>query len=227
MEHIFDTRDAASAAAAQQIAKRLTGRLNGHGAASLVVSGGKTPKQCFAELSEIALDWSKVHVVPSDERWVPASNDDSNEKLVREQLLQKFAADAHFVPFYSADTDIVERCQALDETVRLGPFPFACCLLGMGEDGHFASLFPDADNLRQGLNIDSRYLCLPVTTTASPYQRVSLTLAALSRSDEVILLMFGEGKRQVFARAMAADSTLPVAHLIRNKRAPVNLYWAP
>lgn len=227
MEHIFETRDEASAAAAQQIAKRLTGRLNAQRAASLVVSGGNTPGRCLAELSEVALDWGKVHVMPSDERWVAASDDASNEKLIRTQLLQKFAADAQFLPFYAPDVDITERCEALDETIRLGPFPFACCLLGMGEDGHFASLFPDAENLQQALDIDSCCLCLPVTTTASPHQRVSLTLAAISRSDEVILLIFGEQKRAVYEQAMTADSTLPVAHLIRNKRAPVNLYWAP
>lgn len=227
MMNSFATRDQASEAAAQQIAKRLTGRLNAQGAASLVVSGGTTPVRCFAELSEIGLDWANVHVVLSDERWVPPSSEDSNEKLVRGHLLRNFAECANFLPFFDATVDIVDRCVVLDELMRQGPFPFACCLLGMGEDGHFASLFPDADNLEQGLDIDSRDLCLAVTTAASTHRRISLSLAAISRCDEVILLMFGDRKREVFESALAVDSKLPVAQLIRNKRAPVSVYWAP
>lgn len=226
-EHFLETRNEASEAAAQHIVKLLTGRLNAQGEASLVVSGGNTPVKCFTELSEAAIDWLNVHVILSDERWVPADSDESNEKLVRQHLLKRFAARAHFVPAYESGANIVERCEDLAETIRLHPFPFACCLLGMGEDGHFASLFPDASNLKQGLDVDSRNLCLPVTTAASPHERISLTLSAISRSDEIVLLIFGERKREVFERAKAGDLTLPVTHLIRNKRAPVSIYWAP
>ncbi len=227
MEHQFKTREAASTAAAEHIAKLLTQRLNGTGEASLVVSGGSTPAQCFTALSEIAVRWKNVWVLPSDERWVPPDHADSNEKLVRDTLLVNFAREAQFVSFYDADLDIDARCEKLGEEIRALPFPFACALLGMGEDGHFASLFPDADNLQQGLEVDSGILCLPVTTAASEHARVSLTLAALSRSDEVILLIFGDSKREVYEQAKARGSDLPVARLIKQKRTPVSVYWAP
>jgi len=227
MDYVFESREEASVAAAGHIAKRLTARLNAAGEASLVVSGGSTPGRCFAELSEVALDWKHVHVVLSDERWVPADHDDSNEKLVRESLLVNFARPAQLVSVFDAQADIAERCDALGREIRALPFPFACALLGMGEDGHFASLFPDAANLQQGLETDSPLLCMPVTTAASEHPRVSLTLAALSRSDEVVLLIFGDAKRKVYEKARQRDSELPVARLLRQKRTPVNVYWAP
>ena len=97
----------------------------------------------------------------------------------------------------------------------------------MGEDGHFASLFPDAENLEEGLDVDSSELSIPVNTAASPHPRVSLTLSALSRSDEILLLMFGDRKREVYEAAKQTANGYPVFHLLRQKRAPVYVYWAP
>jgi 6-phosphogluconolactonase len=223
----FETREAASVAAAEAIAALLERRLDAHEKASLVVSGGTTPSRCFAELADLELDWDNVHVVLSDERWVPADSDDSNEKLVRETLLTGRAAGAALLPVYREDTDPATRSEEIDQAIRLLPFPFACALLGMGEDGHFASLFPDAGNLEAGLDPDNTTLCLPVSTAASPHPRISLTLSALSRSDEIILLIFGAAKRAVLESAASLQSELPVARLLLQKRAPVKVYWAP
>ena len=227
MENIFDSREAASAAAATHISRALARRLEAQGNASVVVSGGSSPAGVFAELSQTALAWSDVHVIMSDERWVPPDHSDSNERLVRGTLLVGAAQDAILLPFFTADTPIEARCEELDEELRLAPFPFACSLLGMGEDGHFASLFPDADNLAEGLDVDSSRLCIPVNTTASEHPRLSLTLSALSRSDENLLLIFGERKREIYEAAKQDANGFPVSHLLRQKRAPVHLYWAP
>jgi 6-phosphogluconolactonase len=97
----------------------------------------------------------------------------------------------------------------------------------MGEDGHFASLFADADNLEQGLDPGSALRCIPVTTAASPLRRVSLTLAALARSDEILLLVFGEQKRQVFEAALQSRGSYPVAALLALEQTPISIYWAP
>jgi 6-phosphogluconolactonase len=88
-------------------------------------------------------------------------------------------------------------------------------------------LFPDAVNLDDGLDVDNEQLCIPVKTAASPHPRVSLTLAAIARSDAVVLLMFGDDKREVYEQAKARGSKLPVARLLKQKKAPVHLYWAP
>ena len=226
-EHTFESRAAASSAAAETIRGLIERRQNGNGRASLVVSGGTTPGQCFDELAGFDIAWRDVDVVLSDERWVPPSSPDSNEQLVRSRLLQTHAAEATLLSVYSETCSVAERIEELNAELRSLPFPFACALLGMGEDGHFASLFPDATNLEEGLDIDSQSLFLAVDTKASPHPRVSLTLSALSRSDEVVLLVFGEAKRAVLERAWQTDCDLPIASLLRQKRAPVNIYWAP
>ena len=227
MEHYFDSREAASVAAAERIIAALRRRLDAQTSASLVVSGGTTPVPCFAELSTRDIDWQRVGVLASDDRWVPADHEDSNEKLIRENLLVEKAAAADFMPYYAPDEAIEDRCEELDADIRCAPFPFACSLLGMGADGHFASLFPDADNLAAGLDLESSTLCLPVKTQASPHLRVSLTLAALSRSDEVALLIFGEEKRAVYEAAKTSNNQYPVSRLLLQKRAPIHTYWAP
>jgi 6-phosphogluconolactonase len=227
MENIFDNRDEAARAAADRIGKALERRLEAQGEASLVVSGGTTPAGVFVELASKPLAWPDVHVILSDERWVPADHEDSNEKLVRDTLLTGKAQQASLLPVYKAGVTVEQRSGELNGELRLAPFPFACALLGMGEDGHFASLFPDAENLEAGLDVDSRELCMPVTTAASPYPRLSLTLSALSRSDEILLLMFGESKRDVYESAKQDANGYPLSHLLRQKRAPVHVYWAP
>lgn len=227
MDHIFETREQAAIAAARRIGEALLRRLDGQGEASLVVSGGTSPAGVFAELAKTTLNWPGVHVILSDERWVPPEHEDSNEKLVRETLLAGEAQDASLLPVYRPDVTIEERCSEISEELLQAPFPFACALLGMGEDGHFASLFPDAENLQEGLDVDSRQLCIPVQTAASPHPRVSLTLSALSRSDEIVLLIFGDAKRDVYEAARTSTNGTPVSHLLRQKRAPVRVYWAP
>ncbi len=227
MEHFFKTREEASVAAAHAIATRVGARLDAQSGASLVVSGGTTPARCFEELAAMPLDWHRTHIVLSDERWVPPDDEASNERLVRDALLKGPALPARLMPVFSMTKGIAARCDEIDQQIRVGPFPFACVLLGMGEDGHFASLFPDAENLEQGLDVNGEQLCIPVTTEASPHPRVSLTLAALARSDAIVLLMFGDGKREVYEQAKGKASKLPVAHLLKQKKAPVHVYWAP
>jgi 6-phosphogluconolactonase len=227
MMNVFKTREAASVAAAHRIAAAVKRRLDVQKAASLVVSGGTSPVRCFAEISAQTIDWERVDVLASDDRWVPPDHDDSNEKLIREHLLVDKAASARFMPFYAPGMSPVERCAELDEAIRFAPFPFACGLLGMGSDGHFASLFPDAENLDIGLDPESTTLCIPVSTQASPHVGISLTLCALSRSDEIVLLFFGDEKRRVFDDALSGNETYPVRRLLMQKHAPVTTYWAP
>jgi 6-phosphogluconolactonase len=227
-EHFYDTREEASLAAAEHIARALGRRLGLQAEASLVVSGGTTPERCFEILAHRDIDWARVHVLLSDERWVPADHESSNERLVRTTLLKNGASAARLLPAYASDIELAAGAAALDEAIRARPFPFAAALLGMGTDGHFASLFPDADNLDDGLDAESGTLSIPIVTAASPHPRISLTLAALSRSDEIQLLIFGEEKRAVYEAAKARGcSAYPVASLLRQKRAPVHVIWAP
>lgn len=202
---IFEDRIQASQAAAELIAATLSERLLKADSASLVVSGGSTPVETLKILSQTALDWQRVEVTLTDERNVPVDHNDSNEAMVRKVLLQDAAESAGFLK------------PGKDDLTPL--LPFSCTLVGMGEDGHFASLFPDSPQLNEGL--DSTCATIQVETPSSPHGRTSMTLECISRSKLIILLIFGEAKRKI----VEAPHGYPVSHLL--KRTTPLIIWAP
>jgi len=220
----FDSRDAASAGAAARIAGKVAAQLDRDGEANLVVSGGTTPAVCFDALSAYALAWDKTRLVLSDERWVAGDDEASNERLLRETLKKNEAAAASVLSIYQADLSVDERCDALQSCMPQSGF--ACSMVGMGADGHFASLFPDAEGLEAGLNPANGRFYMPVRTSASPHPRVSMTLGALLHSDEILLLFFGAEKLAVYERAEAGDKAYPITALLQQQAVPVSAYWA-
>lgn len=222
----FTSREGASLAAAGKIVASLERRLGGQTPTNLVVTGGSSPVQCYAQLAKADIAWRNVRLVLSDERWVPPDHPDSNEKLVRDTLLTGHAAQAGLLPFYDAAMSITERSEDFSREYA-GFDTAACALLGMGDDGHFASLFPDAENLQVGLRPGSSIFCIPVNTTSSPYPRISLTLSALLKSDELVLLCFGDAKRDVLDKASRGEGNFPIAHLLRQSHVPATIFWAP
>lgn len=211
---LHDTREAASIEAADALRTALKRRLQPSGSVSLVVSGGTTPVRCFELLARADLDWPRVQVLPSDERGVAPDHSDSNARMLREHLFVGPAAAAELIT-------LEDTAQVRGRIPRLQPF--AVVLLGVGEDGHFASLFADADNLAAGLDPDAEANILPVRTASSPYRRTTLTLSCLMRTDLIVLLAFGAAKR----RALEAPDGLPVAHVLAQRRAPLRVIWAP
>ena len=222
----YRSREEASAAIAETISNRVSASLATPDGAAIVISGGSTPRRSFEMLSSKDIDWMRLHIVPSDERWVEPSAEDSNERMIRESLLADRGADAQLLTMYSATSSIDDRCRELSEQLQMLPLPFCVSLLGMGEDGHFASLFPDAANLGKGLQYESSDCCMPVSTTASPHPRITLTLSALLNSEEILLLIFGDKKRHVFEQALAGSGDYPVSQLLRQNTTPVHTYWA-
>ena len=223
----FETRADAATAAGKRIISALHRRLETGQNAAIVVSGGSTPAPVYSYMAHKELDWHRVHVLLSDERWVAADHPDSNENMLRTALERSRAAYAQIVPFVDLTKSIDKRCSELNEEIGSLPLPFTSVLLGMGDDGHFASLFPDASELPQALDLQSPDSFVPVATASSPYPRISMTLAALLRSDEILLLISGAEKRDVLERAAAPGSELPVSHLLRQLRVPVDVFWAP
>ena len=227
IEHCFATRDQASIEAAGRISAAIARRTSAQDRVAVVVSGGSTPTRCFVELAATEIDWAQIDVYLSDERWVPADHHCSNEKLVNENLLSACAREATLHGAYREGLPIRQRCSEIDADLRQLSFPFASVLLGMGTDGHFASLFPDLDELTAATKLDGETLCIPVFTDASSYPRISLTLSALCRSDEIILLIFGDEKWQTLDRARRSDDACPVSRLLLQDLTPVHVFWAP
>lgn len=223
----YDTRADAAVAAGKRIINALHRRLETGENAAVVVSGGTTPAPVYSYMAHKELDWHRVHVLLSDERWVSADHADSNENMLRTALERSRASYAQISAYADLEKTPDERCRELDEEIQDLPLPFTSVLLGMGDDGHFASLFPDADDLEQALDLQSPHSFVPVKTASSPYPRVSMTLAALLRCDEILLLISGDEKRALLERAAEPGSELPIAHLLRQLRVPVDVFWAP
>lgn len=225
--HEFESRSDAAIAAGKRIINALHRRLETHDSAAVVVSGGTTPAPVYDYMAHKELDWHRVHVLLSDERWVPADHADSNEKMLRDALEKSRASYAQITSYFDAQDSLEDRCGQLDKELAGLPLPFTSVLLGMGDDGHFASLFPDDDELKAALDLQSPRNFVPVDTGSSPHRRISMTLPALLRCEEVLLLISGAEKRSVLEQAADPGSELPIAALLRQMRVPVDLFWAP
>jgi 6-phosphogluconolactonase len=185
----------------------------------------------FERLRQSPLNWSAVTVVLVDERCVPHTHHDSNTALVRQHLLQGPAAAATFVPFFDhlpegelSDAALTALAQAAQQRLAALPWPLDVGILGMGEDGHTASLFPHAPGLAQALSSPERVAWVRPST--APHARLTLTLQALRSARELHLSIAGETKRAVLARAQAgivADH--PVSYVLQAGGAPVHV-WA-
>lgn len=224
--HEYESRADAAIAAGKRIVSALHRRLETGDGASIVVSGGTTPAPVYSYMAHKQLDWHRVHVLLSDERWVPADHPDSNEKMLRDALARSRASYAQIATYFDADASLDDRCARLEKELIDLPLPFTSVLLGMGADGHFASLFPDAADLQSSLDLKSPRSYVPVDTPSSPHRRLSMTLPALLQSDEILLLISGAEKRAVLEQAAEPGSGLPIAHLLRQRRTPVDVFWA-
>ena len=157
----------------RQLAANLAAAIAGRGLASLVVSGGKSPIRLFELLRAENLDWSRVCVALADERWVEPSDPDSNEKLVRDVLLKESAAAARFIGLKNgAPTPDLGAVSAWETFARV-PRPFDAVVLGMGDDGHTASLFPGSPNLARALNPAAVAGCVGMHSPVAPHPRLS------------------------------------------------------
>ncbi len=214
---------------ASQLAASLNTAIAARGLASVVVSGGKSPIRLFERLRAEPLDWSRVCVALADERWVDPSDPGSNEKLVRDFLLQGPAAAARFIGLKNgAPTPDLGAVSAWETFARV-PRPFDAVVLGMGDDGHTASLFPRSPNLPAALNPAAVAGCAGMWSPVAPHPRLSLNLSALLDSRRVVVLLTGTEKWQTYCVASAEGPVqdMPIRALLRQRRTVVEVMWAP
>jgi 6-phosphogluconolactonase len=217
---------------AEEIAGRLGGALESRGGASLVVTGGTTAGPLYDRLSRAVLAWDRVFVTLSDERWVKTDSLDSNEALVRQRLLVNSAATARFTPL-KIDMPTAEAAQSkVNWTVAAMRRPFDVTVLGMGADGHVASLFAGAEGVAQAMDLSDPALVRPIRyeRAAGSPERMTLTLRALLESRFIALMIRGADKRAAYFRALTGPgdaTTQPVRALLHQDTTPVAVYWAP
>jgi len=225
--HTFDSSAALNQQFATEISSRLAAAIAEKGAATLVVSGGKTPLPLFKTLSETDLDWSRVTITLADDRWLPETHADSNEGLVKANLLQGKAAKARFISLFDNTSPDDAYQGAATVAARVAELPvFDVLILGMGEDGHTASLFPCSKEIQAGLATDAP-VALAVTPVTAPYQRLSLSKTRLLNSSVIYLHLVGPKKLTVLEQAMAGQDPLqmPVRAFLQQQQVPVHVMF--
>ena len=223
----YKTRDAAAHALARRISDRLRDGARLRGAASIIVSGGSSPRGLFHALQTLPLPWRLVTIVPSDERWVPVDDASSNEGMIRRELMAGEPGFAHLVSLYRRSASPRDSLPELNAALAEVPRPFDTGVIGMGDDGHTASLFPDSPDI--GAALASNDDCIVQNVPRLGMPRVSLTANALLDARELNLLFFGAAKRQVYEAAVKDGPVeqYPVRALLRQPLVPVTVFWAP
>ncbi len=213
---------------AQTVAANLRAAIDSRGHALIGLSGGSTPKEFLRHLSNQELDWSRVTITLCDDRWVPPTSDRSNEHLLRETLLRNKAAKATFAPLYIDVPDPESALANVQANAAKLKLPFDVIVLGMGSDGHTASLFPGGDHLTEASDPQSTARVLPMRAPDAPEPRITLTLAAIIDTRALYLHIEGADKRAVFDKAMTSDdSSAPIRNVLKASHVTPIVYWCP
>ena len=223
----FKSRAELDVCFADRVAKQITSAISAKGFASIAFSGGSTPKGLFTELSNKDIDWTKVTITLVDDRWVDVTSNDSNDRLLRENLLQNYAAKARFFSLKQADELTDQYLKTLTEQAN-SFLPLDVAILGMGEDGHTASIFPCSAQVHQGLDVNADPALIKVVPTTAPYERVTFNYAALIQSSHLYLHVVGQSKQDVISQALADDDavSMPIRAFLQNKDKTFNIFWA-
>ena len=205
---------------ANTLAGELENHLFNHDHVSLAVPGGTTPGPIFDSLCAADLDWARVHVMLTDERWVPETSERSNTRLLRERLLVNRAAAATYVPLYAEADTPEERLETLEAS--LAPeLPISVMLLGMGADMHTASIFPGADRLHDALHGDHRLV--PMRAPGAPEPRITLSAQVLRGAMSRHVVIIGDEKRVALEKAKTlSPDEAPIAIILNG----TTVHWA-
>jgi len=210
---------------ALSVAKQLSDAIDAQGTATLVVSGGRSPVAFFQHLAKQTLDWSNVVISLADERWVPVEHADSNAGLIKRYLLQGPAAKAQFLSLYSASANLEQAAEQADRLLSELPV-IDVLVLGMGDDGHTASLFPNSPHLAEALQEDGVRRCWPMLAPTVPRQRLTMSRALLASAKHKVLSISGQSKLTTLSTALAGDdvAAMPIRAFLQPT---LEIYWCP
>lgn len=213
---VFATHAQASAKLADQVAADLREAVNRRGAASLAVPGGTTPAEFLSALGARSLDWPRITALLTDERWVAPDHPRSNTALV-ERTLGALGPRYRWFSLWQESLTPDAATAVLEAGANAVAFPLDVAVLGMGDDGHVASLFPGDETGFADASARFVAVCGP-----GDEPRVSLSAAVLAQAREVYLLLRGAAKLEVLQRALGGD--LPVARLVAARDGRVHVF---
>lgn len=217
----YSDRDMMAIDVANQIADELSEALHGQNRICLAVPGGSTPGPIFDALCAADIDWGRVDVVATDERWVPEGHPRSNARLIKERLLVNRAAEARYLPLF-APAHAPEEVLAEIESMIAPELPLAVAVLGMGDDMHTASLFPGAEGLEEALSPKAPIL-VPIRRDDLPETRLSLSARILDGALSKHLVITGAQKRKALEAARGlSHQEAPVGAVLKD----TTIHWA-
>lgn len=234
-QRIFESKETLYEALQMDISRDLIDACEAHDEALFLASGGSSPSPVYRALSTEELPWPHISVALVDERWVDIKHKGSNEALLNHNLLQNAAVDATAYGMKNSGATAKQGWQACEEHYAALPWKGAVALLGMGPDGHTASLFPEAEGLDHALttsNYVAPLMAKQSVVTGELTERMTLTLTALTKCKTLYLLITGEEKLQVFKRALEdaqGDGPYPlvISHLLASTDINLQVFWAP
>ena len=231
--HKYQDRDKLFAAVAARSQQQLQLVLENNSEASFIIPGGTTPGPAFAQLAKSSLDWKKITIAQSDERWLPSDHPQSNQGLTARTLLIDNAEKANYVAMKNSHDNAIDGERQCNRDYQRLASPFSLTMLGMGLDGHVASLFPDSKPIRHALDLQNSNPCIAIDGSGCPVagdypERMSLTLAAILNSALIILLLTGDEKLEVIDLAKQENNPekYPVSALLNQTKTPVEIFWA-
>lgn len=231
-ERFFTSREEMINAVYTESITALENAIESRGEASFLVSGGSSPAPIYKRLSEAALPWDQVYIALVDERWVEFEHDKSNEAFIAQTLMQNNAKSAHLVGMKNTAPNAAEGLAFCEAAYQQLAQPFDVTVLGMGPDGHTASLFPHAEGLQEALSTNN--LCSVVhahesEVTGTYTERMTLSLRGILQTSHLMLLISGEEKLATYREALAGDdvSAMPVRAILQQTNIPVSVFWAP
>jgi len=229
-EHVgfYSTNSSESLAVdlSQNINEILVETIKKRGRVSMAVSGGSTPIPLFKVLSHLGLDWSKVDLTLVDDRWVSSDHKDSNELLVRSNLIRNKAVNVNFIPLKNDASTAKEGRASSEEALQSFSLPFDIVILGMGTDGHTASLFPCSEEINSAMDLNNNDFLVATTPTSAPYQRLGMTAKAIMDAKSVFLHLNGSSKLHTLEKAMDLKDAykMPIYGFLENG---LDIYWSP
>jgi 6-phosphogluconolactonase len=227
-ESFFQDRKRLFVGLTHDFSERLAEIIRKRRKASLALAGGTTPGPLYEALSNLPLPWEKVSVTLTDERWVSPQDPASNEWLLRDLLLRRRAASATFYGFKTNHAKATGGAATAEK--RIAPImPFDICLIGMGSDGHIASLIPGAEGYDAAVDpLNTKKVAgIHSDGAAGSPERMTLTLSGILSSRRIVLLFMGADKLAIYNEAKEGRGNSPVRDLLAQKKTPVHAFWAP
>lgn len=231
-EHIYPNHNKLFSALHTYCVDALQTDLKAAAKVSCYLSGGSTPLPLYTLLAQSQLPWHRIYPALVDERWVAIDSPASNEGMLRRAFRQQSGFLELLTGMKDEHATALQAAKACTARYTSLPLPISFCLLGMGNDGHTASLFPHALGLDTALSTPQKCVALtavPSAVTGILTERMSLSLAGIVQSKRIVLVLTGKEKREVLQRAMLCKNAaeMPVSAVLNQSETPVDIFYSP